>query len=197
MRKILSNILEIYSRQKYMKNCGVSLGENVKIAFRHIGAHSPKKLSIGSGTIFEGRISADRPEAIVLIGQNTYIGNSSIVCAEKIEIGDDVLISWACTIVDHNSHSLNWDSRRNDVADRHGGKKDWSAVKISPVKICNKAWIGFGTIILKGVTIGEGAVVGAGSVVTKDVPPYTVVGGNPAKFIRTLSAAEPRPAENF
>ncbi len=62
--------------------------------------------------------------------------------------------------------------------------KDWSNVKSSPITIKDKAWIGFNSIILKGVTIGEGAVVAAGSVVTQDVPDYAVVGGNPAKIIK-------------
>jgi galactoside O-acetyltransferase len=72
------------------------------------------------------------------------------------------------------------------VLDWAKGHKDWSKVTIRPVVICDKAWIGFGVKILKGVTIGEGAVIAAGSVVTKDVPPRHVVGGNPARIIRAL-----------
>lgn len=62
--------------------------------------------------------------------------------------------------------------------------KDWDNVITKEITICKKAWIGMNVIILKGVTIGEGAVVAAGSVVTKDVPPYRVVGGNPAQIIK-------------
>jgi galactoside O-acetyltransferase len=65
--------------------------------------------------------------------------------------------------------------------------KDWSNVHHAPIVIRDKAWIGFGAIVLKGVTIGEGAVVGAGSVVTKDVPDWTVVGGNPAQVLYSIS----------
>jgi len=118
------------------------------------------------------------------VGVNTFIGGSTIVCAEHVEIGNDVLISWGCTIVDHNSHSIYWTERASDVKNWYNGNKDWRFVDISPVKIEDKAWIGLNAIILKGVTIGEGAVVGAGSVVTKDVLPYTIVAGNPAKQIR-------------
>ncbi|MBV8923397.1 DapH/DapD/GlmU-related protein, partial [Bradyrhizobium sp.] len=59
----------------------------------------------------------------------------------------------------------------------------------APVVIADKVWIGFNASILKGVTIGEGAVVGACSVVTRDVPPFAVVAGNPARVIRTLPVA--------
>ena len=66
------------------------------------------------------------------------------------------------------------------------GKKDWTHVKTNPITIQDKSWIGMHSIILEGTTIGTGAVVGAGSVVTRDVPPYTVVAGNPARIIKTL-----------
>ena len=56
--------------------------------------------------------------------------------------------------------------------------------------ICDKSWIGFNSILLKGITIGEGAIIGAGSVVTKDVPPWTIVAGNPAQIIREISLNE-------
>ena len=63
-------------------------------------------------------------------------------------------------------------------------------VKISPVRINDRAWLGFNSIILKGVTIGEGAIIGAGSVVTKDVPAYTIVAGNPARIIQEIPLNE-------
>ena len=61
---------------------------------------------------------------------------------------------------------------------------------VRPIKICDKVWIGFNSIILSGVTVGEGAVAAAGSVVTKDVPSWTIVGGNPAKIIREIPVNE-------
>jgi galactoside O-acetyltransferase len=80
--------------------------------------------------------------------------------------------------------------RALDVKDWASGLKDWSNVVCRPVIIQDKAWIGFNVIILKGVTIGTGAIVGAGSVVTKDVPAYCIAGGNPARVIRELSQNE-------
>ena len=67
--------------------------------------------------------------------------------------------------------------------------KDWSVVRSAPIVIEDRAWIGFNAIILKGVTIGEGSVVAAGAVVTKDVEPYTVVAGNPARVVKRLERA--------
>ena len=137
-----------------------------------------------------GNIHYERPDAKVLIGSNTFMGGSMIAIAEGLEIGSNVLIAWGCCIVDHNSHALDWRLRADDTKGWIQGKKDWTHVKIKSVKICDNAWIGFNSIILKGVTIGQGAVVAAGSVVTKNVPPYTVVAGNPARIIRELPQLE-------
>jgi acetyltransferase-like isoleucine patch superfamily enzyme len=73
---------------------------------------------------------------------------------------------------------------------RRSTSKDWSRVAGEPVIIRDKAWIGLNAVVLKGVTIGEGAVVAAASVVTKDVEPWTIVAGNPARVMRELGADE-------
>ena len=99
-------------------------------------------------------------------------------------------MAWGCTIVDHDSHPIRFSDRQNDVSNWYVGVKDWSHVEIEPVVIQDKAWIGLNVVILKGVTIGEGAVVAAASVVTRDVEPWTVVAGNPARPIRQLAADE-------
>lgn len=189
MRKQVRAILEYMAERKLRRLCDVSIAPGASVVFRHVAPRPPSRLTIGEGTIFRGFIAADRPEAEVSIGRNTFVGGSHLVCAERIEIGDDVLVSWGCTIVDHNSHAMEWDDRKDDVKDTYLGKKSWDNVIIRPVRICDKAWIGFNAIILKGVVIGEGAIVGAGSVVTKDVDPYTIVGGNPARLIRKNPAA--------
>ena len=73
---------------------------------------------------------------------------------------------------------------------RDGGKHDWETTNSSPVIIKKGVWIGARSIVLKGVTIGEGAVIGSGSVVTKDIPPYTINAGNPARVIRYIPPDE-------
>jgi acetyltransferase-like isoleucine patch superfamily enzyme len=146
-------------------------------------------VNIHEQTQVGGSIIFDKENASISIGKRGFI-SGSIIIAQNVKIGDDVLISWGTTIVDHNSHSISFSYREKDAIDWLVAKKDWSYVKILPVEICNKVWIGFNSIILKGVTIGEGAVVGAGSVVTKDVPPWTIVAGNPARVIREIPEDE-------
>jgi acetyltransferase-like isoleucine patch superfamily enzyme len=108
--------------------------------------------------------------AILEIGSRTAVGdNTQIHCGESIKIGNDVLISWDVNILDHDYHASG------------GGK-----VIPQPVVIEDETWIGIRCLILKGVTIGKGAIIGAGSVVTRDVPPYTFAAGNPAKPIKKI-----------
>lgn len=154
-----------------------------------------KYLQIGEKCIIEGNFVFERETGSILVGDRTHIGLSSLISINKIEIGNDVTIAWNCTIYDHNSHSVKWEERQYDTVQEYNDwkesgdlikNKNWDVVKSAPIKICDKVWIGMGCTILKGVTIGEGAVVAAGSVVTKDVEPYTVVGGNPAKMIKQL-----------
>jgi acetyltransferase-like isoleucine patch superfamily enzyme len=136
------------------------------------------------------KVVFEREGASLLVGDRTSVGNSTFAIASRVEIGNDVLMAWGCTIVDHNSHSVRFSDRKDDVCNWYMGVKDWSRVEIKPVVIQDKVWIGLNVVILKGVTIGEGAVVGAASVVTKDVEPWTIVAGNPARPIGKLAPDE-------
>ena len=145
---------------------------------------------IGCNFIFESS------DGEVKIGKRSYIGaGTNLISRSRIEIGNDVTIAWGVWIYDHNSHSLDWRLRAKDIwnqnEDYRAGRnfianKDWSIVKTAPICIKDKAWIGFNAIILKGVTIGEGSVIAAGAVVTKDVPANMIAAGVPAKVIRKI-----------
>ena len=127
-------------------------------------------ISIGDRTCFWPNVKLScigtaEKLACLTIGKRCSIGDrTEIHCGESVTIGDRVIIAWDCNILDRDYHSA-------DGTNEH----------TAPVHIGNDVWIGCRTIILKGVRIGEGAIVGAGSVVTKDVPPYTLVAGNPAQ----------------
>jgi acetyltransferase-like isoleucine patch superfamily enzyme len=186
IRTIAIKLLQYRARKTLMRYPGVDIGSTAKVDYRRARIHSTGRLVIGEGSMVEGSLITEREGACIRVGQNTFIGNSIIAAATQITIGDDVLISWGCNIVDHNSHSIFWRDRLHDVQDWYIGRN----VAVRPVTICNKVWIGLNVIILKGVEIGEGAVVAAGSVVTKSVPAWTVVAGNPARVIREISIEE-------
>lgn len=151
-------------------------------------------LKIGINCIVSGNFVFENGNGKIFIGDRTFVGGGDFICIEKIEIGNDVLISWGCTFMDNNAHATDFELRKSDVHDwkrgieegKVGYYKDWKNVASKPILIMDKVWIGFKVIILKGVTIGEGAIVGAGSVVTKDVPAWTVVAGNPAQIIKRV-----------
>jgi len=179
--------MNISIRNKLLNILGVTAGKNTCIkSLRSLVSARSKGIRFGSECIINCQFAIDREKATISIGDRCYVGKSNIVSALSVVIEDDVIISWGVTIVDHNSHALSVEHRLNDVRDWHSGGKDWSHVESLPVLIQRGAWVGFNAIILKGVTIGEGSIVGAGSVVTKDVKPQTIVAGNPAKLIRTL-----------
>lgn len=190
--KIVLDLLD-YAWGLRLRGSGrVSVGAGTRVRWSRIGLKGGGRAIIGSTSIVHCRIDFDSPNGVVKIGDRSFVGASRLVCHTGIAIGNDVIISWSVTIVDHDSHSLLWDRRRNDVADWMRGAKRWDDVTIAPVAIRDKVWIGFGAVILKGVTVGEGAVIGAHSVVTRDVAPYTVVAGNPARVIRQLQPASVR-----
>lgn len=118
------------------------------------------------------------PERIgsITIGDNVFLPGTSIVSYQNVTIGNHVLLGPLVTIMDCDGHPLEWHDEDDDV----------ERLDIRPVEIQDKAWIGMGSIILKGVTIGKNSVVGAHSVVTRSVPDDTVVAGNPARVIRKL-----------
>ena len=163
----------------------VKVHDSAIFSLKNLTYKNGSTVEIGQETQVHGQILFDRENAKVFIGKRSFI-NATLIAATNIFIGDDVLISWGVTVIDHNSHSISFSARSNDVKNWKKGNKDWESVVCKPVHISNKVWIGFNAIILKGVSIGEGAVIGAGSVVTKDVPPWTIVAGNPAKFIREI-----------
>lgn len=163
-----------------------AVAPTARIDLLRIHGGAGASLRVGPHSIVEATLTFERAGATIEIGERTFIGRSHLVALSRIAIGDDVLVSWGVTITDHNSHSVRFSERAADVLDWGRGAKDWSNVPHADVRIGSKAWIGFNAVLLRGVTVGEGAVVGAASVVTKDVAPWTIVAGNPARLIREI-----------
>lgn len=114
------------------------------------------------------QIYLDSEGANLHIGDHTYINQrSEIKVQSSVQIGNDCVIAWDVLIMDTDYHEI-----------------DEKGISSIPVKIGNHVWIGCRSLILKGVTIGEGAVIGAGSIVLNNVPPNTLVGGVPAKILK-------------
>lgn len=115
----------------------------------------------------------------LIIGNNVGISATAIVCWNRIEIKDNVRIGGGTVIYDTDFHSLNYQDRLSFIEKQEN-------IKTAPILIKESAFIGANCTILKGVTIGEKSIIGACSVVAKDVPANEVWAGNPAKFIRKI-----------
>lgn len=187
MKHLIVSAFNFFLKRSISRNTNITIDKDSRVRWWALRATRGGFIEIGSACIVNCVIAFDSPKGRVIIGKNSYIGSSTLVCHTEISIGDDVIISWGVTIVDHDSHTLDWRGRSSDVKDWIRGDKSWGLINIRPVKISNKVWIGFGATVLKGVSIGEGAVIAAQAVVTRDVPPYTLVAGNPARVVRELA----------
>ena len=146
-------------------------------------------LEVGRFSYLDGRISLLTAEARCVIGEHSFLGAESHLWVQRrIIIGNFVLIAPRVDIFDNDSHSLDATRRRQDAVDHleRGQPMNWDHVSAAEVIIEDDVWIGTKSTITKGVHIGRGAVIAAASVVTHDVAPFTLVGGNPAREIRKL-----------
>ena len=169
MRRLLLRLIDLVAKRQVLDRSDCSIAPSAKVNYRGIRHKPPSTLSIGDRwDAFKGQILSDRAGSVVTIGKRTFIGGSSLICAERIDIGDDTLISWGCTIVDHDSHAVNWNGRSKDVSDWYEGKR-LDQGKRSTRQDRRSCVDRLRAIVLSGVTIGENAVVGCGSVVTRDV----------------------------
>lgn len=206
---IIKSIFDIIKNYRLFSSVFLSLRSYGRTTFLPIRIHRNVKIKIhknakfildGSSFLLFGEPSGYRycrssyfsvgKEAIIrinrsfLINDNAYIivrsrgkltlgngyisSNSHIICTNSIEIGNDVAIADGVQIRDSDDHDILYDGYK----------------KIAPIKICDHVWIGQRATVLKGVTIGEGAIVAAGAVVTKDVPARSIVAGVPARVIK-------------
>ncbi|MFN0159989.1 MAG: acyltransferase [Burkholderiales bacterium] len=166
----------------------------MKVTHRaEIFCHGAKRdqVRIGDDFIVDGTLEIYQ-HGQLNIGMRVFVGRARVYCARSVTIGDYTLISDNVTVMDSDLHPRSA-SRRQTISD------DWANGRFpdvytetpgAPVSIGKSVWIGYGSLILKGVSIGDGAIVGAGSVVTEDVPPWTIVAGNPARVIRELGPNE-------
>ncbi len=150
--------------------------------------HEPDAIQIGENSHIRGDLVVFAHGGRIQMGDFCFLGEGSRVwSARSVEIGNRVLIAHGVTIMDNISHPTGARSRHEHfkaiITTGHPTQIDLNE---RPVVIQDDAWIGCMSVILPGVTIGRGAIVGAGSVVTTDIPPWAVAVGNPAKKIRDL-----------
>jgi acetyltransferase-like isoleucine patch superfamily enzyme len=181
-----------YNRILFSLN-GVKYGKNLCV-FNKFYISTKGKVSIGDNVKF---ISGDfnnpitrnimgclysEPKSVIIIGNRVGVSPSCIWIKEKLEIGSNVMIGANCLIMDNDAHQIDYEARF------HGKKANplepTTIVQHAPIIIEDDVWIGANCQILKGVTIGARTIIGAGSVVTRNIPADCIAAGNPCRIIR-------------
>lgn len=186
----------IYLNRTIFKLKGVKYGKNMRV-YNKFYLRTEGKVSIGNNFTFtsgdcinpisrniKGCIYSE-PNSSITIGNRVGISSSCIRIKDKLVVGNNVMFGANCLIIDNDAHQLDY------MARMHGKKADPSdletMVQHSPVIIEDDVWIGTNCMVLKGVIIGARSVIGAGSVVTKSIPPDSIAAGNPCRVIRHKS----------
>lgn len=163
---------------------GVIYGKGVRIIGRIIVFRTPEStIQIGNHCVFNSSsklnfrginhpciLQTGTPHAMIMIGNHVEMSGTSIVSNHSVTIGNNVLIGANCQIGDRDGHSNKYKSSPK------------------PIIIENDVWLGMNVTVLKGVTIGEHSIIGANSVVTKDIPANSIAAGNPCSVIRTINS---------
>ena len=183
-------VLNFFYREPMFRSRCVRVGERLHLALLpDINGHPDiyigddvniyGKIGVSSGRVF------DRPRLVIEDGVD--IGHVVMFSVNKeIIIEKGVHIASSCRIVDNDGHPRDAALRAADAPP--------PADEVKPVRICKYAWIGHGCYIMKGVTIGENAIIGVASVVVTDIPPYSVAMGNPARVVVKDIRKQPAPA---
>jgi acetyltransferase-like isoleucine patch superfamily enzyme len=159
----------------------VAAGGSLRVGLGDFGLTSSDDTSLirvrpGARFRCDGVVSLQRGVRIVVDGGELVIGHGSnlnglskLLVSTSVRIGAGCTLSWDCQILDHDFHAITADGVERPSA--------------APVVLGDRVWVGTGALILKGVSVGSDSVIAAGAVVTRDVPPNTVVGGSPARVL--------------
>lgn len=189
----MNKLWGFYILPRYLRVLGVNVGARVQFYGMPILTKLPgSQIDVGDDCVLCSRSDSTdlgvnhplvlrtlRYDAKILIGSHTGISGGSICAAFSIEIGQYCLIGANVSIVDTDFHPLKSQFRRYNTNHKDIGS--------ATIVIEDNVFIGTGAVILKGVKIGKNSVVGAGSIVTKSIPPNSIVAGNPAKIIGNVS----------
>ena len=190
--QLLRKLKERAAMQRHRNFAVLAPGAKVLSDGWVVNPREKSRIRVGENSIIRGELLVFPHGGQIDIGAWCFIGHGSLIwSAAQVRIGNRCLISHRVNIHDTDSHSDDPGLRHQQFAAiaTSGQPSTLPDVRAAAVSIADDVWIGFNASILKGVRIGRGAIIGAGSLVNKDIDPWTVVAGNPARVIRRL---EPR-----
>lgn len=190
LKTLIRNWLQVEKAQNKEKKEYKCLYDSTTVFFPDeaviVSWNGIESIEIGKNARIRGTLLTYPHGGKIKVGEWSYVGDHTKIWSSlSIEIGKNVLIAHNVNIFDDLTHPIDPEARRAhfEAIYTKGFSKEITSLDPKPIKICDNAWIGCNVCVLRGVTIGKGAIVAMGSVVTKDVEPFTIVGGNPAKKI--------------
>lgn len=186
IKKIAKQILAKRNVKRISKNAVVGTG----VVASHdavVTAPSPGQIRIGNNSEISCTLAC-QDKGRITIGKYAWIGAKTVIgSVNEITIGDYAIISTEVHIYDNNNHPISPELRQKmSESGFHNDLWKWRHSISKRIQIGDRVWIGERSTILKGVTIGDDSIVAAGSVVTHDVPPLTIVAGNPARVVKQI-----------
>ena len=189
--------------EKFVIPEDVLLMDTFRVEFFAPNHQTMPALQIGSRSMLYNTFQFEAITGSAVMGERCFALPTTVIrlgpglgyAGPNLIVGNDVFLG-ARSVYDNNGHSYDIRHRAADLLQAEDDywacgsgavHKDWTTVPMAPIRIEDHVWVGQDAVILKGVTIGKGAVVGAFSVVTRDVEPWTVVAGNPARVVKRLA----------
>jgi len=169
---------------------GATLGSRLRLGCgaRLVNPNGPAAARIGDGCVVRGILRLEATGRLA-IGDDVYIGDGCIVSAmDDIEIGSGTLLAHGAQVFDNDTHPVDAEQRVADFRAKLGHPLPGPVViGHAPVRIGRRCWLGLNSIVMKGVTIGDGTIVASGGVVVDDLPAGVVAAGNPARVVKVLA----------
>lgn len=185
---LFSSLLKVYVTKRFKK---ITVGQNFRVfGHLHLSLKANSTLAIGNNLTLKSStihnyVGINKPcsiavsnDAELIIGNNCGMSGTSIFASTKIIIGDYCNFGGNTCLWDTDFHPIDYLHRRAHLEEE---------IRTAPIIIGNDVFVGANSIILKGVTVGDRSIIGAGSVVTKNIPPDEIWAGNPARFIKKIS----------
>ena len=171
---------------------GAAVGEGLRLGLgaRLLTPNGERRVCIGRDCAIRGIIRCEGAGEAVL-GDEVYVGDGVIVSVRaRVEIGDGALLAHGAQVFDNDTHPLDAETRARHFrailkTGPKGVRPDDFEIPAAPVRIGPRCWLGFSSAVMKGVTLGEDAIVAAGAMVVADVPARSTVAGNPARIVKS------------
>jgi acetyltransferase-like isoleucine patch superfamily enzyme len=167
---------------------GVHIYSDCGFAIQNGKTSPEERVKIGEHTFLQGRYSVGESGFLSIGKHCSFRSGTHFSIKERLVVGDHVFGAPNVFVSDNNSHPLS-PKLRKEMTETDPGGRLWKVndnVVSAPVTIETGVWLGHGVVVLKGVSIGQWSIVGAGAVVTKSIPPFSIAVGNPARVVDTI-----------